>query len=117
MSQTTTGRKLCRPTGHRKSLLRNLAVELLRHESIRTTKPKAKEVSSFVEHLISVAKSNDLVARKRVAQDIHDSQVMQKLFGVLKTRYQSRIGGYTRVFSLGNRAGDNAPISLVKLVS
>ena len=115
MSQTTAGRKLGRPTGHRFSVLRNLATDLLRYESIRTTKPKALEVRRFTERIISLAKAGDLVARRRVQRDIHDPQVLEKLFGPLRTRYQSRVGGYTRVFSIGSRMGDNAPMSVVKL--
>jgi large subunit ribosomal protein L17 len=97
-------------------MLRNLATDLLRNESIRTTTPKAMEVRRLAEHLISIAKKGDLLARRRVEKEIHDSQVLEKLFGALRTRYQSRSGGYVRVFATGNRSGDNAPMSLIKLV-
>ena len=113
MAQTTAGRKLGRPTGRRFSLLRGLATDLLRHESLRTTTPKAMEARRLVEHIISVAKAGDLIARRRVEKDIHDAQVLEKLFGPLRTRYQSRNGGYVRVFSTGNRQGDNAPMSIL----
>jgi len=116
MSLTTAGRKLGVPTGHRFGMLRNLATDLIRYEAIRTTTPKAREACKFAEHLISIAKRGDLIARRRVERDIKDPLVIKKLFGPLKTRYQTRAGGFTRIFSIGNRAGDNSPMSLVKLI-
>ena len=97
-------------------MLKNLATDLLRYESLRTTTPKAMELCRFAEHIISLAKPGDILARRRVEKEIKDALVLQKLFGPLRTRYQSRAGGYVRVFSIENRSGDNAPMSLVKLV-
>jgi large subunit ribosomal protein L17 len=116
MSQTTAGRKLGLKSGHRRSVLRNLATDLLRYESIRTTSPRAREVTRMAERLISVAKAGDGIARRRVQRDIRDPQVLEKLFGALKVRYQTRAGGYVRIFSIENRSGDNAPMSLLKLI-
>lgn len=117
MSQTTAGRKLGRKQGHRKSMLRNLATDLLLHETVRTTVPKAREVRRLAEHLIASSRAGDLNARRRVARDVKNPQVFQKLFGPLRARYESRNGGYVRIFALGTRAGDNAPMAIIKLVS
>ena len=87
MSQTTTGRKLGRKGGGRRSLLRNLVTELFRHEKIKTTFPKAKESARMADHLMAVAKQGDLNARRRVAKDIQDLAVREKLFDVLAQRY------------------------------
>ncbi len=114
---THAGRKLSRPTGARKALLRNLATSLLRHEQVKTTFAKAKEVSRFAEGLIAVAKKKNLAATRRLHQDVADKEVFRKIQEVLVPRYASRAGGCTRVFRLGKRQGDNAEIALVKLVS
>lgn len=117
MAQTTAGRKLGRKQGARISLLRSLATALLKHEQIQTTVPKAKECARFTNHLISVAKKGDLNAHRSVARDIHDQDVHKKLFDVLAPRYASRDGGYTKVFRIGSRQGDNAEVALVKLIA
>jgi len=117
MSQTGPGRKLRRKTGSRVALLRGLATALIRHEQIRTTFPKGKECARLADHLISVSKIGDLSARRLVARDIHDPEVLAKLFDVLATRYKSREGGYTQVFKIEPRQGDNAPMALVKLIA
>lgn len=117
MAKTAAGRKLGRKTGFRFQVLRSLATDLLRYEQIQTTFPKAKECSRFTEKLITKAKKGDLNARRAVARDLHDSEVMKKLFDVLAPRYAGRAGGYTRVFKLQSRQGDNAQMALIKLIA
>lgn len=114
---THAGRKLSRPTGARMSMLRNLAVSLFRHEEIRTTVPKAKELARFAEGVLTQAKAKTLESRRRVTAEINDGDVRKKIYDVLVPRYQSRAGGCTRIFRLGTRPGDNAPIALIRLVS
>jgi large subunit ribosomal protein L17 len=115
--KTHAGRKLSRPTGARLSLLRGLATDLLRHEQVRTTYAKAREVARFTEHLLAQAKAKDLPAIRRVRAEIRDGEVHRKIQDVLLPRYASRPGGCTRVFRLGRRQGDGAEMALVKLVS
>ena len=117
MAKTGAGRKLGRKTGFRFAMLRSLATELIRYEQIQTTFPKAKECSRLTERLISVAKKGDINARRRVAKDIKDIEVTKKLFDVLSSRYATRVGGFTRVFKLQNRQGDNAQMALIKLIA
>jgi len=117
MSQTMAGRKLGRKRGARTQLLRNLTTELIRHEQIKTTVPKAKECCRLANHLISVAKKDNLNARRAVARDIQDRDAYKKLFDVLVQRYSSRTGGFTRIFRLNTRQGDNAELALIKLIS
>lgn len=117
MSATAAGRKLGRKGGARTGLLRNLTIQLFRHERLTTTFPKAKECARMADHLIAVAKKGDLNARRSVARDIHDKEVLTKLFDVLAQRYTSRTGGCTQVYRLNPRQGDNAPMAIVKLVA
>src|SRR5262245_27941962 len=117
MAQTSAGRKLGVKQGHRVAMLRNLATDLIRYEQIQTTLPKAKECSRFAEKLISTAKKGDLNAHKKVAQDLRDQEIKKKLFDVLAPRYASRAGGFTRIFKLQARQGDNAQMALIKLVA
>src|SRR5258706_10779349 len=98
MAKTGAGRKLNRKGGFRTSLLRGLVTELIRHEQIKTTEAKAKECSRLANHLISVAKKDDLIARRTVAKDIHDTEVFDKIFTTLVPRYSSRPGAFTRIF-------------------
>jgi len=117
MSGTTAGRKLGRKTGHRTALYRNLACSLIRHEQIKTTESKAKSLKSFIDSLISIAKKDDLNAKRKVREDIQQKDVFLKLFSELVPRYKQRTGGYVRLVKLGNRPSDNAPICLIKLIS
>jgi len=117
MAKTAAGRKLGRKTGFRMALLRSLSAELFKHEQIQTTYPKARECSRFAEKLITTAKKGDLNARRAVARDMQDSDVIKKLFDVLAPRYAARNGGYTRVFKLQSRQGDNAQMALIKLIA
>jgi large subunit ribosomal protein L17 len=118
-------RKLGRVTEHRIALLRNQATALLRHERIETTVPKAKELRPFVERLITIAKrgvkANDpkgktLSARRLVMRDVHDEDVVTKLFDSLAPRFSERPGGYTRILKLGHRRGDAAEVAQIELV-
>ena len=118
-------RKLGRVSEHRIALLRNQATALLRHERIETTVPKAKELRPFVERLITIAKrgvqANDpkgktLSARRQVMRDVHDEDVVTKLFDSLAPRFAERPGGYTRILKLGHRRGDAAEIAQIELV-
>ena len=115
--KTFAGRKLGRPSGHRESLLKNLTTSLLQHEKIKTTLPKAKEVCRYAEKVITIAKSKEgLAAQRGVSKHIRRKEVMKKLFEVLVPRYQSRNGGYTQMIRIGFRAGDAAPMALIRLV-
>jgi large subunit ribosomal protein L17 len=125
MRHRVAHRKLGRVTEHRISLLRNQAVALIRHERIQTTVPKAKELRPFVEHLITVAKrslkapagsTHGVIARRRVARDLADRAIVQKLFETIAPRYVDRAGGYTRLLRLGYRRGDSAEVAEVELL-
>jgi large subunit ribosomal protein L17 len=116
MRHQLSGRQLSRNAPHRQAMLRNMSVSLLRHETIRTTTPKAKELRRVVEPLITLAK-NDSEANRRVAfSRLRDSDVVTKLFEDLGPRFKARPGGYTRILHLAPRPGDSAPMSLMQLV-
>jgi large subunit ribosomal protein L17 len=108
--------KLGLKTSHRKSLLSNLAVSLIRHEMIKTTCPRAKELRRFVEKIITTARKGDLHSRRLVSRKIHDREAMKKLFGELSERFRDRPGGYTRIVRCGFRNGDNAPMCIIEFV-
>jgi large subunit ribosomal protein L17 len=109
-------RKLNRPTGHRLSLIRNLMTDLIRHERLQTTEPKAAELRREVERLIGTARAGDLHARRMVAAKLYDEVVLRKLFAEIVPRYQNRPGGFTRTFKLMPRRGDGAPMAQIELV-
>jgi large subunit ribosomal protein L17 len=109
-------RKLGRTSGHRRALLRSLTTSLFRHERIRTTLPKAKELRPFAEKLITLARRDDLHSRRLVAAQVADRDVVKKLFTSLGPRFASRPGGYTRTFKLGKRQGDGAEMAIVELL-
>ena len=109
-------RKLNRTTSHRLAMLRNMTVSLLKHEAIKTTLPKAKELRKVAEPIINLGKT-DTLANKRLAFDrLRDRDMVVKLFAELGPRYKSRNGGYLRILKYGFRQGDNAPMALVELV-
>ena len=109
-------RKLNRTSSHRLAMLRNMTVALLRHEAIKTTLPKAKELRRVVEPMITLGKT-PTVANKRLAFDrLRDRDVVVKLFGEIGPRYSARPGGYLRLLKCGFRVGDNAPMAFVELV-
>jgi large subunit ribosomal protein L17 len=109
-------RKLGRTSGHRRALLRSLTTSLFRHERIRTTLPKARELRPFAEKLITLARRDDLHSRRLVAMQVADKDVVKKLFTSLGPRFATRPGGYTRTFKLGKRQGDGAEMALIELL-
>ena len=116
MRHQQSGRRLNRTSAHRKAMFRNMTVSLFRHELIRTTLPKAKELRRTAEPLITLAK-NDSVAKRRLAfARLRDRSVVTKLFNELGPRYESRPGGYLRILKCGYRSGDNAPMAIVELI-
>ncbi|AKH21390.1 50S ribosomal protein L17 [Sedimenticola thiotaurini] len=116
MRHRKSGRQLNRNSSHRKAMFRNMACSLLRHELIKTTLPKAKELRRVAEPMITLAKS-DSVAKRRLAFDrLRDDEVVGKLFNELGPRYKERPGGYLRILKCGYRPGDKAPMAYVELV-
>ena len=116
MRHRNSGRQLSRNNSHRKAMLQNMAASLFRHEVIKTTLPKAKELRRVAEPLITLAK-NDNVAKRRLAfARLRDRDMVTKLFSELGPRYQARPGGYLRILKCGFRPGDNAPMAVVELV-
>ena len=109
-------RKLNRTSSHRLAMLRNMANSLLRHEAIKTTLPKAKELRRVVEPIITLGKKPTLANRRLAFDRTRDRAVVTKLFEVLGPRYAARPGGYTRILKMGFRVGDNAPMAFVELV-
>ncbi len=109
-------RKLNKTSSHRLAMLRNMTVSLLKHEAIKTTLPKAKELRRVAEPIITLGKT-DTLANKRLAFDrLRDRDMVMKLFAELGPRYKARNGGYLRILKFGFRKGDNAPMALVELV-
>ena len=116
MRHGMSGRKLNRTSAHRKAMFSNMVVALLKHEQIKTTLPKAKELRRVIEPLITLAKV-DTVANRRLAFDrLRNRDSVTKLFNVLGPRNAQRPGGYTRILKMGFRVGDNAPMAYVELV-
>ncbi len=117
MRHRISGRKLNRTSSHRKALFRNMSVALLKHEQIKTTIPKAKELRSIVDRLVTLGKRDTLHARRQALSRLNNDRVIaEKLFSVLAKRYAERDGGYTRVLKAGYRYGDNAPMAIIELV-
>jgi len=116
MRHQLSGRQLSRNSPHRHAMLRNMSVSLLRHETIRTTLPKAKELRRVVEPLITLAKKDSEASRRIAFSRLRDSDVVTKLFDDLGPRFRARPGGYTRILHLAPRAGDSAPMALMQLV-
>lgn len=109
-------RKLNRTSSHRQALLRNLSNALLRHEVIKTTLPKAKELRRVVEPIITLGKKPSLANRRLAFARLRDRDMVVKVFDELGPRFQTREGGYLRILKFGNRQGDNAPMALVELL-
>ena len=122
MRHRVAGRRLGRSSGHRRALRRNLITELFRHERIKTTEAKAKAIRSDAEKLITLAKrglqddSYTLHARRQAVAALNDPAIARKLFDELAPRYEERQGGYTRLYKLGRRKGDGAPLVFLELV-
>ena len=116
MRHQLSGRQLSRNASHRKALMRNMATALLRHETIRTTLPKAKELRRVVEPLITLGKNDSLAGRRRAFALLRDDEIVRKLFEDLGPRFKARAGGYTRILKMESRPGDSAPMALMQLV-
>ena len=116
MRHKVSKRKLNRTSSHRKALLANMAVALIKHEQIKTTLPKAKELAPYVEKLITLGKKGDLTARRRLYSIIPEKNWGAKVFDILAERYKERNGGYTRIMKAGFRYGDSAPMAVIELV-
>ena len=116
MRHRKDGFKLGRLTQHRWALFRNLLVALFRHERITTTEAKAKAVRGLAEHMVTLAKRENLHARRQVLSMVPDAEVVGTLFDTIAARFSDRKGGYTRIIKLGPRPGDNAPMVLLELV-
>jgi large subunit ribosomal protein L17 len=116
MRHQLSGRQLSRNSAHRHALMRNMSVSLLRHETIRTTLPKAKELRRVVEPLITLAKSDGEANRRVAYARLRDGEVVEKLFAELGPRFKTRPGGYTRILRMLPRPGDSAPMALMQLV-
>ena len=109
-------RKLNRTSEHRLAMLRNMCVSLLRHEAMKTTVPKAKELRRVVEPLITLGRTPTVANRRLAFARLRDREIVTKLFNELGPRYATRPGGYTRILKMGFRVGDNAPMAFVELV-
>jgi large subunit ribosomal protein L17 len=116
MRHHLSGRQLSRNSSHRHAMLRNMSVSLLRHETIRTTLPKAKELRRVVEPLITLAKIDGDANRRLAFSRLRDADVVEKLFADLGPRFRARPGGYTRILRMVPRPGDSAPMALMQLV-
>jgi large subunit ribosomal protein L17 len=116
MRHQLSGRQLSRNASHRHALMRNLAAALLRHESIRTTVPKAKELRRVVEPIITLGKKDSVHARQRAFSILRDAALVEKLFADVGPRFATRAGGYTRILKMEPRPGDSADMALMQLV-
>ncbi len=116
MRHHLTGRQLSRNSAHRHALMRNMSVSLLRHETIRTTLPKAKELRRVVEPLITLGKTDGDANRRLAFSRLRDTAIVEKLFTDLGPRFKKRPGGYTRILRMNPRPGDSAPMALMQLV-
>ncbi|KAF8979612.1 hypothetical protein CPC16_006228 [Podila verticillata] len=110
-------RRLNRTASHRKSMLRNLVTQLIQHDRIKTTLPKAQELKAIADQMITLGKRGDLHAKVQAASFLREHETtLPKLFGPLAERFKSRKGGYTRIHKMGNRFGDNAPVAVIELI-
>ena len=116
MRHKKKGRKLGRKSGNRKALLMNVACQLITHKKIKTTDPKAKELRSFIEPLITLAKKNNLHSRRLVIKKIPKKNIVRVLFEEIAPVFSKRPGGYTRITKLGHRDNDRAPVSVIEFV-
>ncbi|GAB5387388.1 MAG: 50S ribosomal protein L17 [Alphaproteobacteria bacterium] len=116
MRHRVGGRKLNRTHSHRKAMLANMANALIKHEQIKTTLPKAKELKRYMDKLVTLGKKGTLADRRRAFAKLRDDAMVAKLFDTLADRYKDRSGGYTRVLKAGFRYGDAAPMAFIELV-
>ncbi|RDI46953.1 50S ribosomal protein L17 [Aquicella lusitana] len=117
MRHRNSGRNLSRTSSHRKAMFKNMIVSLLRHEVIKTTLPKAKELRRFAEPMITMAKEDTLHRRRLAYTRLRDRDIVQKLFAEIGPFYKDRPGGYLRILKCDFRKGDNAPMAIVELVA
>ncbi len=111
------GRKLGRTSSHKEAMLRNMVTSVIKHERIRTTDTRAKELRKLAEKMITLGKKGSLHARRQALAVVRDKETVGKLFGELTERYRNRAGGYTRIVKAGYRYGDNAPVSILEFIS
>ena len=116
MRHQKSGRKFSRTSAHREAMFKNMAASLIKHEMIKTTLPKAKELRRVAEPLITLAKVDNVANRRLAFARLRDKEAVGTLFTTLGPRYQARPGGYLRILKCGFRAGDNAPMAYVELV-
>ena len=116
MRHKMSGRKLNRTSSHRKAMFKNMAAALVKHEQIRTTLPKAKDLRPIVEKMITLGKKGDLAARRMLIAKLGDAAMAAKVIDVLGKRYEERPGGYIRIMKAGFRYGDNAPMAIIEFV-
>ncbi len=116
MRHRKSGRQLNRNSSHRKAMFSNMAVSLFKHELIKTTLPKAKELRRVAEPLITLSKTDSVAKRRQAFAKLRDRETVTKLFNELGPRYQNRPGGYLRIIKCGFRPGDDAPMAYVELV-
>ncbi|MBS0566339.1 MAG: 50S ribosomal protein L17 [Proteobacteria bacterium] len=116
MRHMKSGRKLNRTSSHREAMFKNMAASIIKHELIKTTLPKAKELRRVAEPLITLAKVDSVANRRLAFARLRDKVAVGKLFVELGPRYRERKGGYTRILKCGNRVGDNAPMAYIELV-
>ena len=109
-------RKLNKTGEHRKALFKNMLNSLIKYEQITTTLPKAKELKPLIDKVITIGKKNNLSNKKRLFSKLQDKNSVNKVFDVLSTRYEKRLGGYSRVLKAGFRYGDDAPLAIIELV-
>jgi large subunit ribosomal protein L17 len=116
MRHRMSGRGFSRKSAHRKAMFESLAAALIKHEQIKTTLPKAKDLRPVVERLITIGKKGGLANRRRAIAKLQDAKLADKLLTTLATRYADRAGGYTRIVKAGFRYGDDAPMAVIELI-
>ena len=116
MRHRCSGRALSRTSSHRKAMFSNMCCSLIKHELIKTTLAKAKELRKHFEPLVTVSKKDSVAARRQIFDKLRSKEAVGKLFTTLGPRYEQRPGGYVRILKCGNRVGDNAPMAIVELV-
>lgn len=116
MRHNKSGRRLGRNSSHRSAMMRNMVTSLIMHEKITTTDARAKELRKIAEKMITLGKRGDLHARRQALAVMRERKAVAKLFDMVAPRYKERPGGYTRIFKVGSRLGDNAPMAIVELV-
>jgi len=116
MKHNIKNKKLNKTSSHRKAMFMNMSNALIKHEQIKTTLAKAKELRRFVEKIVTLGKKGDLLSRRKAVSILQDQKMSKKVFDVLAERYKTRAGGYTRIIKLGNRYGDNAPTAVIEFV-